>query len=214
MTTPLVVVGAGGFGRETLDVVSAVNGERPTPDFDLLGVVDSHPSPANLALLEQMGVPWLGTVEEWLAKGPTANYVIGIGNPVVRHRVCAMFAAEGLQAATLIHPTAVIGSLSVIGAGSVVCAGAQISTNVVLGDHVHINPSVTIGHDSRILDFASINPGAVVSGDVFVGSRVFVGAGAVVLQGLRVGDGAVIGASACVVKDVESNRTVKGVPAR
>jgi sugar O-acyltransferase (sialic acid O-acetyltransferase NeuD family) len=214
VTTPLVVVGAGGFGRETIDVILAINRKRSTPEFDLLGVVDSHPSPTNLTQLELLGVPWLGTVEEWLAAGPAANYVIGIGNPVVRDRVVAMFAAKGLNAATLIHPAAVVGSLSVVGVGSVVCAGAQISTNVALGDHVHVNPSVTIGHDSKIFDFASINPGAIVSGDVIVGSRVLIGAGAVVLQGLRIGDGAVIGASACVVKDVGSNQTVKGVPAR
>jgi sugar O-acyltransferase (sialic acid O-acetyltransferase NeuD family) len=214
VTTPVVVVGAGGFGRETLDVIEAVNRHSPTPVFEVLGVVDSHPSDANLELLERMGVRWLGAEAEWLASGSPARYLIGIGNPAVRERIRRSFDAAGLTAATIVHPGAIVGSLSSIGAGSVVCAGAQISTHVTLGDHVHVNPGATIGHDTAIADCVSINPGAIVSGDVAIGSRVLIGAGAVVLQGLRVGEDAVVGAAACVVRDVEPARTVKGIPAR
>ena len=41
MSTPLVVVGAGGFGRDTLDVVEAVN--AVTTRFEILGVLDDDP---------------------------------------------------------------------------------------------------------------------------------------------------------------------------
>jgi sugar O-acyltransferase (sialic acid O-acetyltransferase NeuD family) len=212
--TPLVVIGAGGFGREALDVIAAINRNAPASVYELLGVVDTHPSQSNLDLLQAMGVAWLGSEAEWLASGVKAEYIIGIGSPKVRERISETFDAAGLVAATVIHPRAIVGSLSTIGAGAVVCSGAQISTNVTLGAHVHVNPNATIGHDSVVSDCVSINPGAVLSGDVSVERGVLIGAGAIVLQGLTVGQHAVVGAAACVVRNVDPHQTVKGIPAR
>jgi len=214
VTTRLVVVGAGGFGRETLDVVDAINRASHEPVFDVIGVIDSSPSPSNLNALQRMGVAWLGTEADWLATGDDASYLVGIGNPVARERIAKVFDDAGLVAAIAVHPRATIGSLSSLGAGTIVCAGAQISTNVALAAHVHVNPNATIGHDSHLSDFVSLNPGAIISGNVVVERSSLVGAGAVILQGLVVGSGSVVGASACVVRNVDAHRTVKGIPAR
>lgn len=214
MTIPLVVVGAGGFGREVLDVVEAVNGSASTPVFTLLGVLDANPTDANLDRLAARGIRYLGTESHWLATRQVAQYLIGIGSPAVRRSVDQRFSAAGLIAASAVHPSAIIGSAFTISAGSIICGGVHISTNVTLGRQVHLNPHVTLGHDSVVGDFVSINPGAIISGDVTVGAGALVGAGATVLQGLSVGPDAVIGASACVVRDVSPATTVKGVPAR
>jgi sugar O-acyltransferase (sialic acid O-acetyltransferase NeuD family) len=214
VTIRLIVVGAGGFGRETLDVIEAINGESRDPAFDVLGVVDSHPSDSNLDLLRRMGVSWLGSEAEWLARGEAAQYLVAIGNPLVREQVAQRFDAAGLDAAVAVHPRASVGSLPRFGAGTIICAGAQISTNIVLGKHVHVNPSATIGHDSVLSNFVSVNPGAVISGDVAIQRGTLVGAGAVVLQGLSIGEYSIVGAGACVVRDVDPGRTVKGIPAR
>lgn len=214
MTQSLVVVGAGGFGRETLDVVEALGETAGTPPFELLGVLDDAPRPENLARLEALGAAYLGTVSAWLATGETAAFVVAIGSPAVRATVAARLEEAGLAAATLVHPRAGLGRATTLAPGTVVCAGAQISTNVTLGRHVHVNPNATIGHDSTLADHVSINPGAIVSGDVVVEEGVLVGAGAVILQGLAVGAGSLVGAAACVVRDVPPGATVKGVPAR
>ena len=47
MSRPLVVVGASGFGRESLDVVAAHNAARPDAAFEVLGVLDDGPSEDN-----------------------------------------------------------------------------------------------------------------------------------------------------------------------
>ncbi|MCW4385032.1 acetyltransferase [Salinibacterium sp. SYSU T00001] len=211
MTQPLIVIGAGGFGRETLDVIEAINAVAPT--FDLLGVIDAHPSEVALQRLHARGVTFLGT-DEAIILERDAQFVAAIGSPSVRETVTARLVAAGAQPATLVHPAAVIGSVPRIGRGSVVCAGAQVSTNVSIGEYVHINPNATIGHDAVLEDFVSINPGGIVSGEVFVESGALVGAGAVILQGLRVGRGSTVGAAACVVRDVAPTATVKGIPAR
>lgn len=214
MNTPLIIIGAGGFGRETLDVVLAQNAASKRPVFNLIGIVDSNPSPDNLKRLLALNVDYLGAELQWLQKGLKTEYLVGVGEPGARKDISERFDAAGYTAATAIHPAAVIGSMNSVAPGTVVCAGAQISTNVRLGRHVHVNPSVIVGHDSDIQDFVSLNPGSIISGNVVCGSGVLIGAGAVILQGLSIGQESVVGAAACVTKNVRPNAVVKGVPAR
>lgn len=214
MIEPLVVIGAGGFGRETLGVVDAINDAGSQPRFELLGVLDDDPSELNMSRLAALGVRHLGTIAEWLEADARALFAVGVGSPTTRDSIARRFEERGHRAATLIDPRAHIGRASSAGSGSVVCAGVEISTNVTLGRHVHVNPHVTIGHDTLVGDCVSINPAATVSGDVTIEDRVLIGAAAVILQGLTVGAGSLVGAAACVVRDVPTSATVKGVPAR
>lgn len=209
----IIVIGGGGFGRETLDVVEAllVAGEP----LRLVGVIDSGLREVDRGRLAERGVVFLGTEAEWL---PTAagdeRFVVAIGSPRIRAAVVHRFAKAGLRAATLIHPRAVIGSQVIIGEGVVITSGVQVSTNVSIGDHVHLNPASIVGHDATLASFVSVNPGAIVSGNVVVETGTLLGAGSVVLQGLTVGAGATVGAAACVTKDVTAETVVVGVPAR
>jgi sugar O-acyltransferase (sialic acid O-acetyltransferase NeuD family) len=213
MATELVVVGAGGFGRETLDVIEAMASAATEPPYEVLGVLDDRPSEVNLQRLAARGYRWLGPISEALA-GEPGHYALAIGQPAIRQKVAAQFEARGWRPATLVHPAAVLGSIAAIGEGSIICGGVQVSTNVRLGKHVHVNPNATIGHDADLADFVSVNPGAIISGEVGIDSGVLVGAGAVVLQGLRVGAEVTIGASACVTHDVPPGVIVVGVPGR
>lgn len=235
---PIVVIGAAGFGRETLDVITAMIAAGA--DVEIAGVVDDAPSGADVARLAARGTAYLGTVEAYLealeildtgetidpgeAPGPRAggpasspgrpSFVVGIGSPAVRRRLVERLEAAGLAPFTAIHPTASIGSLTTLGAGAVICAGVVISTGVTIGRHVHLNPRSILGHDAVLGDYASVNPGAVVSGAVTIGPGVLVGAAATVLQLLDVGAGAVIGAGAVVTHSVPAGATAIGVPAR
>ncbi len=68
MAERIVVVGAGGFGRETLDVVEALIAAGEP--LQLLGVVDSGPRQVDLGRLGERGIIYLGTEEEWLPRRP------------------------------------------------------------------------------------------------------------------------------------------------
>lgn len=213
MTERIVVVGAGGFGRETLDVIEALIAVGEP--LHVLGVIDDGPRQDDLERLGARGIAYLGTDQEWLRTAAgDERFVVAIGSPRSRSAVAQRFAVAGLRAKTLIHPNAVIGSQPSIGDGVVITSGVQVSTNVSIGDHVHLNPACIIGHDATLDDFVSVNPGAIVSGNVVVENGTLLGAGSVVLQGLTVGAGATVGAAACVTKDVGSESVVVGVPAR
>lgn len=212
----IVVVGAGGFGREVCDVIEAL---AVTSDVRLLGVVDDQPSEINLDRLQQREIRYLGTSGEFIDRLDSSgvadlHYVVGINSPSVKTQISARFEAACVPAAVLVHPQATVGSAVQLGVGTVICAGARVNTNVRIGRHVHVNPNCNVGHDTVLEDFVSVNPLAAISGEVTVGTGVVVGSTAFVFQGISVGENAVIGASSCVVNDVPADATVKGVPAR
>ena len=217
MHVETVVVGAGGFGREALDVVEAHNTDHQSnvdSQICVLGVIDDTPSPLNLTRLSRRGYSFLGNIEHLLSEVEPRNYILGIGAPKVRYQIAERLELAGWTPLTVIHPNAVIGSVESIGLGTIICGGVQVSTNTRLGRYVHLNPNSTIGHDTVLEDFVSVNPGAVISGEVHIGPYTLVGAGSVILQQLSIGESALIGAGACVTRPIANATTVIGVPAR
>ena len=221
---PVVVVGAGGFGREVLDIVEAMNHVGAT--LELLGTLDD--SNANAALLARRGGKHLGAIADYIAgltpdvtddsRGQTRDvmtgFVVGIGAGAVRRDIDARLAAAGLTPVVLVHPMATVGADNRIADGCILAAGARVTTNITLGRHTHLHVNSTVGHDSTLGDFVSVFPGATVSGSVTLGDGVTIGTGANVLPGLTVGEGAFVGAGAVVTSDVEPGTTVAGVPAK
>lgn len=213
MTDDIVVVGAGGFGREVVDVMEAVNAAESTPRWNLRGVVDDSPSEENLQRLQVRGIPYLGDLQTIISDAARPHFVIGIGSPGVRRALAERLDAAGFSAATLIHPSASTGSAVTIDPGSVICAGVRLTTNIAIGRHAHLNLNSTVGHDSTLGDYVSVNPLASISGDCVLDDEVLIGVAASIINGVTVGSGSVVGGGACAVRDVPSDTTVVGVPA-
>lgn len=205
----LVIVGAGGFGRETIDVVRAINSVSQT--WRLLGVIDDAPSEANLERLHALDVAHLGSLADIPAYTAVA---VGVGSPHARSAIVSALTSRERHFPALIHPTSIIGSQFHHGEGLIVLSGVSIGTNVRLGRHVHLNGHAVLGHDAMCHDFVSINPNATLSGECTVGAHTLVGANSTVLQQLTLGAGVTVGAGACVTHPVIDGSTVVGVPAR
>jgi sugar O-acyltransferase (sialic acid O-acetyltransferase NeuD family) len=212
MTTPIVIIGCGGFGREVHDIIDAINQASST--WELIGYVDDDPAQTNLNLIKERGSRLLGSTD-WLSEANASiHYVIGIGSGAVRRSIDVKLSNCGMTSAILIHPTATLGYSVRIGEGSIICAGVRATTNIALGRHVHLNLNSTVGHDSTLGDYVTVNPLVAISGWVSIGSGSMLGTHSAVLQQLSVGADSVVGAGACVVKDVPDHAIVKGVPAR
>jgi sugar O-acyltransferase (sialic acid O-acetyltransferase NeuD family) len=204
----LVIVGAGGHGRELLDIIEAINSVEAT--FRFLGFIDDG-SP-DLERLARRNASHLGTLDTIGTYG--AEYVVGIGDGEARRQVVSVADAAGCEAATLIHPAASCGGDVVLGPGVVLAAGARVTTNVRLGAHTHLNINSVVSHDCAVDAFVTLSPGALVNGSVRIGEGAFLGTAAVITPGRSVGSWSKVGAGAVVVDDVRSGATVVGVPAR
>jgi sugar O-acyltransferase (sialic acid O-acetyltransferase NeuD family) len=207
--TPLVIVGAGGFGREVIELVRDINAARPT--FDLLGFLDD--GEVNPHALERAGVSLLGGSDQITKL--EASFVIAIGSGSARRRIDAIARATHHAAiATLVHPSATLGSDVLVGEGAIVAAGSRITTHVSVGRHAQVNLNCTVGHDVTIEDFATLFAGAHLGGGCVIEEGATLSTGCVILPGVRVGRGAVVGAGAVVVRDVAPDTTVLGALAR
>jgi sugar O-acyltransferase (sialic acid O-acetyltransferase NeuD family) len=210
----LVIVGAGGFGREVHGVVEAINAAGGA--LDLIGYIDDLGTSDEL--LARLGTSRLGGIDLLCdGDGPVGSdvgFVIAIGAGAVRRRIHERLTAAGRRPATLVHPMATVGGDNRIAEGCILTAGSRVTTNITLGRHTQLHVNSTIGHDSVLDDFVSVYPGATVSGNVHLAEGVTIGTGANVLPGVTVGAGAFVGAGAVVTADVEPGVIVVGAPAR
>ncbi|SCF29582.1 acetyltransferase [Micromonospora mirobrigensis] len=214
MALDLVIVGAGGHGREVLGIADAINRAAADVRWRVVGFVDDRPGEADLKRIQRLDVAYLGPIGALADQPEDTHVVLGIGAPAVRREIDGRIRGYGLPAASLVHPCADVGRDCEFHEGLVVAAGARVTTNVRLGRHVHVNMNATVAHDCVLGDFVSVNPLAAVSGNCRLGSGVMIGTNAAVVQGLTIGSGSTVGAGACVVRDVPEAVVVKGVPAR
>lgn len=207
---PLVIIGAGDFGREVSWVVERVNGQAAA--WDLLGFVDDNES---LWGTELEGYPVLGPISHLREMGRPVWTVCSIGTGKTRERIMErVLSWPDVQAATLMDPGVTVGRGTSVAEGSIVCAGTVLAINASLGRHTIINLSCTIGHDAVLEDCCTVHPGCNLSGKVRVGRCTDIGTGSKVIQGCFIPPGSVLGAGAVVVRNLGEPGTYVGVPVR
>jgi sugar O-acyltransferase (sialic acid O-acetyltransferase NeuD family) len=140
--------------------------------------------------------------------------VCGVGDPTVRRDMVERAIAVGGKFTSLVHPTASLTPRVRVGVGVVIAAGTIVTTNVTIGDHVHVNVGSTLSHDVVIKPFTTIAPGVHIAGNVTIETGAYLGIGSVVLERRTIGARALVGAGAVVNRDVDPDTTVVGVPAK
>jgi len=121
-----------------------------------------------------------------------------------------------------IEPGAIIREMVEIGDHCVIMMGAVLNIGAVIGERTMIDMNVVVGGRAIVGKNCHIGAGTVLAGvieppsaePVIVEDDVLIGANAVVLEGVKVGKGAVVAAGSIVVRNVEPNTVVAGVPAR
>ena len=207
----LVLVGSGGFGRETAEAVRALMaGGVP---WRLLGFIDDNPARLGEVI---DGTPVLGGREE-LKRLPDVRVVVCTGRPgnyVSRLRIVSELALPSERYATIIHPSTIVSSSSSVGPGTVLLACTVLTAAVRIGAHVAVMPHVTLTHDDVVEDFATLASRSALGGGARISRCAYIGAGAIIGEQRTVGELALVGMGAVVTKDVPAREVWAGVPAR
>ena len=204
----LVIIGAGGFGRETL--AWAEQSVQVGVDWTIKGLIDDNPD----ALLGK-NTPgrYLGKISD---HQPAAEevFVCAIGVPAFKRRCSELIASRGGRFTRLFHRTAVLGHNVECAEGVILCPYAVASANNRLGRGVAINLHASVDHDANVGDWSQINCHCDLTAAVQVGEEVFMGSRVSVIPNVRIGDRAYIGAGTVVLRDVPAGWRVVGMPAR
>jgi sugar O-acyltransferase (sialic acid O-acetyltransferase NeuD family) len=207
----LVIVGAGGFGRETAQAVHALNAGGAA--WHLLGYLDDDPARHGTMI---DGTVVLGGRDE-IGRLPDASVVVCTGRPgdyVSRVRIVGELGLPETRYATIVHPTAAVSASSSVGPGCVLLAHVVLTASVRLGSHVAVMPHVVLTHDDVVEDFATLASGVRLGGGVRIGRAAYLGAGALVREQRSVGSCALVGMGAVVTRDIPAGEVWAGVPAR
>jgi acetyltransferase-like isoleucine patch superfamily enzyme len=190
MIKKLIIFGAGGFAREVAWLIFDINHLLPADEvWDVVGFVEYSNERVGQSL---NGIPIINLSDV----GPIFSdtyAIVAIGATSVREQAVNQAKELGLKFATLIHPDVKMDKTSVqIGEGSIICSG----------------------HDCVIEDLVTVSPGCHLSGYTTIHYGAYLGTGAVTVEKHTIGSRSVIGAGAVVVKDIPSNVTAVGIPAK
>ena len=201
----LVIIGAGGFGREVLAWA-----RMGLPHCAIRGFIDDNPAAGSDPRLR---APILGTVQTYEPK-PDDVFLCALGRPGLRQTLSEKIKARGGRFATLVHPAALVAEGAVVEEGVIICPFALVSSDACVMEGSSIYYHASVDHDAVVGRWSQISAHCDITGGARLGERVFMGSHAVVLPLVTVGDDAVVGAGAVVTSGVPAGATVVGVPAR
>ncbi|MBU4349674.1 acetyltransferase [bacterium] len=203
----IVIVGAGGFGRE---IYLYAKESFPDNQYKIKGFLDDN----NEALKGyDIDIGIIGSIDAYIPEEKD-RFLIAIGTVDIKKSIINKLKKKCAKFLTLIHPTALIADNSIIGEGAIICPFCIVSDSVELNDFVTMTFYSSCGHDSKVGKYCILSPYAIVTGFGVLEDEVFLGAHSTVIPGKKVGCKSKVSANSVVSMNVSANRTVIGVPGK
>jgi len=206
-THRILIVGAGGFGREVLLWARDTWPEHASQIAGFLAADD----PASKSLPNRLPI-----LASPLAYEPEPDdlLLLAIGIPRTRRAVAESLLSKGARFLTLVHPTAILAPSATIGIGAIVCPFSIVSDAARVGHFALLNYQSSLGHDASVGDYAVLSPYAALGGNARVEDDVFMGIHATVGPGRRIGARSKVSANSCALADSPPDSIIFGAPGR
>lgn len=203
----LIIVGAGGLGREVYHWAKDCFSQN---QYRFKGFLTNRPNH-----LDGFDYP-ISIIGDPATYVPEDNdrFLYAIGDTNTKKELTTRLKSRGATFIRLIHPTATVSSTARLNEGVVICPYASVSCEAVIGDFVLLNIYASCAHDTKVGRYSILSPYATINGWVELKEGVFLGTHAAVTAGKKVGRYAKISVNSCVMYDVPENAFVVGVPGK
>lgn len=205
----IAIYGAGGFGREVVCLINAINKQAKVWNF--IGFFDDGKEKGTKNEYGEV----LGGIEELNNIDKPLSIVIAIATPKIVRKLVENIKSPLIEFPNLIAPDVVIFDENniEIGKGNIISFGCTLSCNVIIGNFNIFNGGVSIGHDTKIDNYNSIMPAVKISGEVVIGNENYLGVNSTILQQIRIGNYTVVGANSLIIRKTKDGQTYVGSPA-
>lgn len=183
--------------------------------FNIIGFFDDNSKSLGRKV---HGIEMLGHQEDLLTpefRKKIDQVFCPIGDNKVRTRYLQELNDYGYETPNFIHDSVILNPDVVLGKGVYLLPGVIIMPHTAVEDFVIISMGSKIAHHTKIKRGAFISTGVNVGANVIIKSKAFLGISSTVMTGVeKVGKNSVIGCGAVVIRNVEDNYVVAGVPAK
>ena len=180
MRDKLLLVGAGGLGRVTL--------EHAALDFDCAFVDDGYPVGTEIC-----SVPVVGAIQDLAhLRKEYAHLVVTIGDNRLREEIYLQAEALSFTFPNVVARSAYVSPFAQLGWGCILLNNAVVQNGAQIGNGVVLTTGVEAHHDCTISDFALVYTNSVVRTGAIVGERSKIGSTATVGNFVQVPEDAVI----------------------
>ena len=203
----VIVYGAGEFGSLVSNVVSYID------ELNIVAYGDDSLNKSN-EKIDDIPIYNMDKLMSFASDNNIRSAICAIGDNYVRSEKYNYLNNLGFEMISIVHPKSLIDSKVNFGKNVIIEMGTAIHTCSNIGNNVFLGGDALIGHHNIIGNNVLIGGNVSFGGSVVVEDFVSVGVGASIKPGITIGKGAVIGVGAAVIKNVEPNTTVVGVPAK
>ena len=205
---PIIIFGAGGLGKATLDI------------FQSNGVVvycflDDN---EHLHTTEINDVSVMGSTEdqEYLKViGKKCDAFVAINDREVRKSYFKLLnERRKVMPVNALHQQAIISTNAYLSYGIFANAGVVVSSFAKVEQGCILHANAVVDYEATLGKFVHVGAGSVVHAGAEVEDNVFIGAGVTIAGPVTIGKGARVGAGSVVIESVAAGATVFGNPAK
>ncbi|WP_413294140.1 acetyltransferase [Bdellovibrio sp. HCB185ZH] len=194
----VIIVGAGGFGREVFQWACDIWGPDSVKGF-------LSPNAQDLDGFK-IDKPILGSEESYTFDADD-RFLLAVGSPKLRRIISNKIASKGGTFINLIHPAAQVSQLAQIGNGNIICPFSLVSPNAFIGDFCVLNFYCSVAHDAQLGNYTVMSPYSTLNGHSKTGAEVFLGTGASLAPKVFINSYSKISAGIALTRSLEEEYT-------
>jgi sugar O-acyltransferase (sialic acid O-acetyltransferase NeuD family) len=207
----IVIIGAGGFGKEVKTIIDAINNVSHL--WNIQAFYDDAFT-SNVSIIDE--IECIGTVDDLIkTRKENVSVVFGISDRSVVYSIIKKLNEINIfDFPNIIHPSIELNSGVVFGRGNVIASGSIFSCDIKVGDFNFFNSLIGVGHDSVVGNFNCFMPRVQISGSVKIGDFNFFGMNSSVIQNKTIENNNIINSYTLLTKNIKSDRKYFGIPGK